>query len=200
MPPDQIAADYGIARESIRVVPEPIDLVRWQSALGRVPHVASPEPVILCVAHLYPRKQVSSLVRAMALLKTPARLRVVGAGPELPALRALARDLGLGGRVALLGHVPFERLVAEYRGADIFCLPSLQEGFGIVFLEAMAAGLPVVACQAAAVPEVVPDWECGLLVPPRDVPALAFALDRLAGRRGGTPSPGRSRTAARRAL
>jgi glycosyltransferase involved in cell wall biosynthesis len=177
---DQIAAEYGIAREAIRVVPEPIDLVRWQSALGRAPHVPSPEPVILCVAHLYPRKQVASLLRAMALLKTPARLRVVGTGPELPALRELSRSLGLDARVDLLGHVTFEQLVAEYRAAAVFCLPSLQEGFGIVFLEAMAAGLPIVACQAAAVPEVVPDWECGLLVPPRDVPALAFALDRLA--------------------
>jgi glycosyltransferase involved in cell wall biosynthesis len=176
---DRIAANYGIARETIRVVPEPIDLVRWQSALGRAPRGAPPEPVILCVAHLYPRKQVASLLRAMALLKSPARLRVVGTGPELPALRELSRGLGLDARVDLLGHVTFEQLAAEYRGADIFCLPSLQEGFGIVFLEAMAAGLPVVACQAAAVPEVVPDWECGLLVPPRDVPALAFALDRL---------------------
>jgi glycosyltransferase involved in cell wall biosynthesis len=178
---DRITAEYGIAREAIRVVPEPIELVRWQSALRGAPRVSSPEPVILCVAHLYPRKQVASLLRAMALLKTPARLRVVGTGPELPALRALSSRLGLGSRVELLGHVPFEQLVAEYRGADIFCLPSLQEGFGIVFLEAMAAGLPVVACRVAAVPEVVPDGECGLLVPPRDVPALAVALDRLLG-------------------
>src|SRR5262249_30541396 len=77
--------------------------------------------------------------------------------------------------------VSFETLAEEYRSADIFCLPSVQEGFGIVFLEAMAAGLPIVACEAAAMPEVVVDGECGVLVPPLDVPVLAFALDRLAG-------------------
>jgi len=178
---DRIAVEYGVVRGAIRIVPEPIDLVRWQGALGRVPTPASDTPGILCVAHLYPRKQVESLLRAMPLLKTAARLRVVGTGRERTALSALARELGLEGRVELLGHVPFDRLVAEYRGADVFCLPSLQEGFGIVFLEAMAAGLPVVACQAAAVPEVVADGECGILVPPQDVPALAFALDRLCG-------------------
>ncbi len=180
----RIAGEYGVAREPIRVVPEPIDLPRWQAALAAAPAALRGDPVILCVAHLYPRKQVSSLVRALLLLRSNARLRVAGTGPELPALRQLAVELGLADRVDLLGHLPFERLAQEYRNADVFCLPSVQEGFGIVFLEAMSAGLPVVACQTAAVPEVVPDWECGLLVPPRDVPALAFALDRLVGEEG----------------
>ena len=178
---DRIAAEYGAAREKIRVVPEPIDLPRWENALAGSVRAASDEPVILCVAHLYPRKQAGSLVRAMRFVKTPAKLRVVGTGPELSALRDLVGELGLRDRVALPGHVPFEKLAAEYRSADVFCLPSLQEGFGIVFLEAMAAGLPVVACRAAAVPEVVGDGECGILVPPGDVPALASALDALLG-------------------
>ncbi|MGE5278411.1 MAG: glycosyltransferase family 4 protein [Acidobacteriota bacterium] len=177
----RIAAEYGAAREKIRVVPEPIDLARWEKALEAAARIAPDEPVVLCVAHLYPRKQVQSLLRALTFVKTPAKLRVVGTGPELPALERLAGELGLRDRAAFLGHVPFERLAEEYRGADVFCLPSLQEGFGIVFLEAMAAGLPVVACRAAAVPEVVADGECGILVPPGDVRALASALDRLLG-------------------
>jgi glycosyltransferase involved in cell wall biosynthesis len=175
----RIAEEYGVAPESVRVVAEPIDLSRWEAALAAAPQDAHRDPAVLCVAHLYPRKNVASLVRALLLLRTRPRLRVVGAGPELPALRRLVGKLGLTDRVELCGHVPFERLVLAYRNADVFCLPSLQEGFGIVFLEAMASGLPVVACRAAAVPEVVPDGECGLLVPPGDEPALAFALDRL---------------------
>jgi glycosyltransferase involved in cell wall biosynthesis len=177
----RIAAEYGAEPAKIRVVPEPIDIARWGKALAAAVRIVSEEPVVLCVAHLYPRKQVGSLLRAMALLKTQAKLRVVGTGPEFAALGDLADELGQRGRAELLGHVPFERLAAEYRSAEVFCLPSLQEGFGIVFLEAMAAGLPVVACRAAAVPEVVPDGECGMLVPPGDVPALASALDRLLG-------------------
>ena len=76
--------------------------------------------------------------------------------------------------MALLGDVTRDQLAEEYVNADCFCLPTVQEGFGIVFLEAMAAGLPVVACRAAAVPEVVREGETGVLVPPRD-PAGAGA-------------------------
>jgi len=178
----RIADEYGADRSRIRIVPEPIELSRWRSALAAAPaRPRGSETVVLTVAHLYPRKGIAKLLRAILLLRTPAKLRIVGIGPERQDLEHLARDIGLGDRVAFLGHLPFDRLVKEYRGADVFCLPSLQEGFGIVFLEAMAAGLPIVACQTAAVPEVVPDLECGLLVPPDDVPALAFALERLAG-------------------
>ncbi|MFM7269819.1 MAG: glycosyltransferase, partial [Cyanobium sp.] len=66
-----------------------------------------------------------------------------------------------------------------YRRASIFCLPTIQEGFGIVFLEAMASGLAVVSTTATAIPEVVPHGRAGLLVPPHDPQALAAALLRL---------------------
>ena len=80
----------------------------------------------------------------------------------------------------ITGEIPDTDAVRdEYRAADVFCLPSLQEGFGIAFLEAMASGLPIVACRSTAVPEVVPDGEAGLLVPPDDPKALARALIRL---------------------
>jgi glycosyltransferase involved in cell wall biosynthesis len=77
----------------------------------------------------------------------------------------------------LLGDVSRRVLAAEYVNAQCFCLPSVQEGFGIVFAEAMAAGLPVVACRAAAVPEVVVDGVTGLLVPPRCPEELARAME-----------------------
>ena len=75
--------------------------------------------------------------------------------------------------------MPFARLLAEYRNAAVFALPSAQEGFGIVFLEAMASSLPVVAARAAAVPEVVADGSTGILVPVNDHAALAEALMKL---------------------
>ncbi len=170
---------YGIRPERLAVVPEPINLDRWRRALDASPRTLSTGRRILCVAHLYPRKDVATLLDAMTLLPADTRLRVIGTGPQRRALLARAEALGLGDRAAFPGHVSFEGLAKEYREADIFCLPSRQEGFGIVFLEAMAAGLPIVAARAAAVPEVVADGECGLLFPPGDASALAHALLRL---------------------
>jgi glycosyltransferase involved in cell wall biosynthesis len=177
---ERLAAIYGLPPSRVRVVPEPIDLASWRSALEKAPRIPAERPSILCVAHLYPRKDVATLLEAIARLPD-ALLRVVGTGPERLRLQEHARRLELGRRVELLGHVPFAQLVAEYRRAEIFCLPSRQEGFGIVFLEAMAVGLPIVAVRAAAVPEVVSDGECGVLVPPGDVGALAKALEGLLG-------------------
>ena len=107
------------------------------------------------------------------------RVRIVGAGPEAVRLRRLAHDLGVVETVTFLGEISRQRLAVEYVGADCFCLPTVQEGFGSVFTEAMAAGLPVVACRAAAVPEVVEDGRTGLLVSPRSPEELAMAMEKL---------------------
>jgi glycosyltransferase involved in cell wall biosynthesis len=174
-----ISESYRVPAQRISVVPEPIDLNRWKRALNAEPDRTREGRTVLCVAHLYPRKDVATLLASMSRLPKETVLRVVGTGPELERLRRQADDLGLGGRAEFLGHVSFDRLAAEYGLADVFCLPSRQEGFGIVFLEAMAAGLPIVAVRAAAVPEVVLDGVCGILVPPGSPEALAGALDRL---------------------
>ena len=175
----RIAESYGVPAERIAVVPEPIDLDRWRQVLNAVPELPREGKTILCVAHLYRRKDVATLLAAMSRLSHEVVLRVVGTGPELASLRRQAQELRLGRRVEFLGHVVFDRLAEEYRRADVFCLPSRQESFGIVFLEAMAAGLPIVAARAGAVPEVVPDGVCGILVPAASPDELAQALDRL---------------------
>jgi glycosyltransferase involved in cell wall biosynthesis len=175
----QIVRDYRVAADRVHVVPEPIELARWREAMARAEALPHGPPSILCVAHLYPRKDVATLLAAMKKLPAETVLRVAGDGPELPSLRALSKRLALEGRVEFLGHVPFTRLAGEYRRADVFCLPSRQEGFGIVFLEAMAASLPIVAARAAAVPEVVGNEDAGLLVPPSDSGSLARALGLL---------------------
>jgi glycosyltransferase involved in cell wall biosynthesis len=100
----------------------------------------------------------------------------VGNGPCATALHQLSRDLNLAGTIEWLGDVSRTQLVAEYQGADIFCLPSVQEGFGIVLLEAMAAGKPIVASRAAAIPEVATH---GTLVEPDSAEALAAGIESL---------------------
>jgi glycosyltransferase involved in cell wall biosynthesis len=138
-----------------------------------------PDPrkfTVLTVCRFYPRKRVDVLLRAVALLRgrIPSLVvRIVGNGPEGSRLQTIHRDMGLGSEVAWLGDVSMRSLASEYNRADVFCLPSVQEGFGIVFLEAMAAGKPIVATRAAAVPEVVRN---GLLAAPDDPEALAEAL------------------------
>ena len=175
---EQISRFYGVDRTRIRVVPELIDLAGWERALRAAP-VEPGQPRVLCVAHLYRRKRVDVLLRAFARIRGDAMLRIAGVGPERSRLESLARQLAITGRVDFLGHLPFARLLAEYRNADVFALPSAQEGFGIVFLEAMASSLPIVAARAAAVPEVVADGSTGILVPPGDDAALAAALTKL---------------------
>ena len=175
-----VAAEvYGVPAARIGVVPEAIDLAAWRARLAAAPRRPRAGPTVLAVGRTYARKRFPDLLHAAARLK-PAipglRVRVVGKGPEWDALVRLHTELGLGDTVALRGDVTWDELAEEYVNADCFCLPSVQEGFGIVFLEAMAAGLPVVACRAAAVPEVVREGETGVLVPPRAPPALADAL------------------------
>jgi glycosyltransferase involved in cell wall biosynthesis len=134
---------------------------------------------IVSVGRLRPPKDFLTLLRALALLEPgTARTLVVGDGPQRPALAAAVRDLGLTGAVDLLGE---RDDVAELlAGADVFALCSASEGLPMSVLEAMAAGLPVVASDVGGVPELVRDGETGLLVPPARPAALASALERLA--------------------
>jgi len=172
---------YGV-RNAV-VVPELIDLDWWRSLLRKQPAPAMPKQrfIVLCVCRFYSRKRVHVLLRAAALLKARVpdlEVRIVGGGPEAAPLRNLSKKLRLDGTVRWLGDLTTVQLAVEYNRADIFCLPSVQEGFGIVFLEAMAAGKPIVAARAAAVPEVV---RHGLLVEPESNDALADAIETLYG-------------------
>jgi glycosyltransferase involved in cell wall biosynthesis len=179
---EQIARFYGASQDKIVVVPELIDLAAWTRSLETAAVVAGPSR-ILSVAHLYPRKGIATLLRAFAhVLRNTGQdavLRIVGAGPERQRLDHLARDLGIADRVSFLGHLPLQELTAEYRNAALFALPTAQEGFGIVFLEAMASSLVVVAGRAGAVPEVVEEGVTALLVRPDDDRALAERLAEL---------------------
>jgi phosphatidyl-myo-inositol dimannoside synthase len=170
---------YGVPASRLAIVPEPIDLPRWEEDFARAPRRSGRGPTVLSVARMYPRKRLGDLLHAAAAVRARlpgAQVRIVGNGPEREMLDRMHGELGLGDAAMLLGDVSRAALAEEYVNADCFCLPSVQEGFGIVFLEAMAAGLPVVACHAAAIPEVVLDGRTGLLVPPRDPAALAAAL------------------------
>ncbi|HEY1182682.1 MAG TPA: glycosyltransferase family 4 protein [Bryobacteraceae bacterium] len=175
----QVRALYGATREPA-VVPELIDLAEWRAALAAVSVPSSASRfVVLFVGRLYRRKRVDVLLRAAAALRDripELEVRIVGNGPCAAPLRQLAAELKLSGTVTLLGDVSRTQLVAEYRAASVFCLPSVQEGFGIVLLEAMAAAKPIVASRAAAIPEVAPH---ATLVSPESTEALAGGIESL---------------------
>jgi glycosyltransferase involved in cell wall biosynthesis len=178
---DVAGREYGVPESKLAVVPEPIDLPGWEARFARASRRPSEGAVVLCVARLYPRKRIQDLLLAIQRLRPKLpdlQLRIVGNGPEWGRLVRFSSELGLDGAVRFLGEVSRSQLAEEYVSADCFCLPSVQEGFGIVFLEAMAAGKPVVACRAAAVPEVVPDGRVGMLVPPGNPEELARAIER----------------------
>ena len=173
---------YGIPDAKLAIVPEPIDLADWRRRFAEAAGARATRPTVLSVARMYPRKRLDDLLRAAVILREripDAQVRIVGEGPESARLRALHRELRLGDGAVLLGEVTRPRLAVEYASAHCFCLPTVQEGFGLVFAEAMAAGLPVVACRAAAVPEIVEDRRTGFLVSPRNPGELAAALETL---------------------
>ena len=169
---------YGL-RQTPTVVPELIDLAEWRRLLGEQRPVENSRFTVLFVGRFYRRKRVEVLIRAAVALRERIpnlEVRLVGAGPCEPYLRQLSSDLKLDDAVTFLGDVSRSQLSAEYHRARVFCLPSVQEGFGIVLLEAMAAGKPIVAARAAAIPEVVPH---GVLVDPESPEALAAGIEDL---------------------
>ena len=153
-------------------------------------------PVVGTVARLAPEKGIDRLLQAFSWVRavTGAALVIVGDGPERPRLEALAAELGLADAVEFAGYTSdVETALARM---DVFALASRSEGIPLALLEAMAAGLPVVATRVGGVPEVVADGDTGILVPSGDVHALAGAITELLNdpeRRRATGQRGRER-------
>lgn len=174
----QAKALYGLEQDPA-IVPELIDLEAWKQLLAREQKPKVERFTVLSVGRFYRRKRLDVLLRASALLRERIRgveVRIVGNGPCATSLHRLASELRLGDSVTWLGDISRSELAAEYGAASIFCLPSVQEGFGIVLLEAMAAGKPIVAARAAAIPEVAPHGE---FATPDDPASLADAIEKL---------------------
>ena len=179
---------YGIAADAITVIPEGVDAQFRQpptpDAIAALrAQFALPRPFVLYVGTLEPRKNVANLATAFAALiadpaMPPVDLVLAGGLGWLyePTLRHI-EALGLGDRVRRIGYVADADLPALYAAASVFVFPSWYEGFGLPPLEALACGTPVIASNAASLPEVIGD--AGLLVAPGDTAALTAALRRL---------------------
>ena len=171
------AASVGVIYNGIDPGPPPAPDVRARRR--RELRVDDDDFVIGTIARLDPVKDLGTLIRAAGALARirPTRLLVVGDGPERAALERLTVECGLDHRVAFVG---FRDDAREWLAAcDAYTNSSISEGVSLTILEAMAAGVPVVATAVGGTPEVVDD-SCGRLVPPRDPAALTAALDELA--------------------
>jgi len=194
-----VAAGSYPAREAARVagvplrgvvIPPGVDVGRFRSldaderVRARLRFGLDPErPVVLALSRLVPRKGFDVLLDAGAGLHPSVQLVIAGNGRDRQRLEARARRLGIGGRARFLGRVPDESLPDLYGSADVFAMPCRDrwagleaEGFGIVFLEAAACGVPAVAGRSGGAHEAVADGETGIVVAPRDVAALRNAL------------------------
>ena len=146
----------------------------------------SDRPVIVCVSRLVPRKGQDMLIRALPLVRRAvpdAALLLVSGGPYRKKLRALAASEGVTDHVVFTGSVPLDELPAHYAAGDVYAMPCRTrrrgldvEGLGIVYLEASACGLPVVAGDSGGAPDAVLEGETGYVVGGRDVAALTERL------------------------
>jgi glycosyltransferase involved in cell wall biosynthesis len=168
---EDVTRRWGIDPARIRVVPEAPAL-----PAGRLPE--PPGPYVLAVGDLRRKKNLEALVRAFVAVRTRAGVehRLLLAGLDAGSGQQL-RAVAAGAPVALLGYVGDEQLDALIRGADLLVHPSLYEGFGLVVLEAMARGTPVLAARATALPETGGD--AAAYFEPAEPAALADALERL---------------------
>lgn len=163
-----------------RIIPPGVDIERFSPDVAPLSELRAGGPVVLFVGRLDRRKGLTVLLQAMPIVRVrvPAvRLVVVGMGPLERECRALVRQLGLEQTVLMTGFVPKEMLPHYYASADIYCSPAIGgEAFGLVLLEAMASGVPVVASDITGYNEVVSHGATGLLCPAGNPPALADAL------------------------
>jgi len=161
------------------LIPNGIELERFDAGPRQTPS----SPTVLFVSRLEPRKGLLVLLRAMPEIRRrvpDVRLEIVGSGPLEGRARQLAAQLGVSEAVVFRGPANECELPELYRSAAVFCAPATgNESFGLVLVEAMAAGTPVVAAANPGYRTVVRDGEGGLLVPPADPHALAEAVCRL---------------------
>jgi phosphatidylinositol alpha-1,6-mannosyltransferase len=193
--PARVAARAAGEAVPTLVVPPGVDADRFRplgaeerSAARRRFGLASDRPLVLGLSRLVPRKGFDVLIDAVAGLQADVHLAIGGAGRDARRLERRAASQGITGRCTFLGRVPGADLPALYGCADVFAMLCRErwagleaEGFGIVFVEAAACGLPSVAGRSGGSHEAVVDGETGFVVDPHDVAAVRAALQRLLG-------------------
>ena len=181
---------YEARPHRVSVIPPGVDLTRFRPgdrAEARRELGLGGGRIILFVGRLEPLKGVDILLQALPRIEHRGPLRLLIAGgertgdPERARLERLAADLGIGDQVTFLGPVDHDRLPTLYRAADVCVVPSYYESFGLVAVEALACGTPVIASRVGGLISTVIDGETGFLIPWRCPEPFAERLELLLG-------------------
>ncbi len=185
---DQIARIYGISRQRMTIVPCGVDLRHFQPQdhqQARASLGLDGKPTLLFVGRPDPLKGGDLLIQAACLLRQPATVLMVGGNLEgdleLDRLRQAARAQGVEDDIRFVGAVPQEDLPRFYNAADLMIVPSYYESFGLVAVEALACGTPVIATKVGGLQYIVQDGENGFLVPWRCAGLFAEKIDAALG-------------------
>jgi len=175
---DYLAQSGLIEKGKVKILPMPVDAEKFK------PQKLSEKAkkTILCVARFTRQKGLDYLIQAARILldrKFDCEVKMVGGGPEKSYLQQRVEELGLSERVFLLDGVPQEDLCSLYAEADVVVLPSVEEGFGLVLVEAQLCRRPVIGTDSGGIPDIIQDKITGLLVKPKDALALAEAIEKV---------------------
>jgi len=169
----------------VSVIPNGVEMERFaverDMSLRASLDIADTDKVIITTSRLVKKNAVGDLVEAMAHLDEHVKLVVVGDGSERRALESKVESLKLKGRVVFVGSVSQEEIPKYLSIADVFCRPSLSEGQGISFLEAMAAGVPVVATPVGGIPDFLKDGVTGVFCSIKDPKSIAGSVNQILG-------------------
>lgn len=165
-------SDMDISPEKIHVVPNGVDVDKFRFDVEERERIRSEldlgeDPMIITVSRLVPKNGVDLLLRAFKIVRSEinnVKLIVLGDGPENQYLKDLSRHLRIKDSVLFLGHKPHEALPSYYSASDLFVRTPYDEGFGIVFIEAMACGLPTIGTDVGGVSDIIINGQNGVLI------------------------------------
>jgi glycogen(starch) synthase len=184
---NEICGHFNLPWDKVDVIPNAIDATQYQTSVDRGSvrqryGVGYGEKLILCVGRLVPQKGIEYFIRAIPSIAKrypEAKFIIVGEGWSRDILEAEARASGQGRKVQFTGFASDQEVINLMTSADVLVVPSVYEPFGIVALEGMATGVPVVASQVGGLSEVIEHDRTGLFVFPRSPESIAWGIDRV---------------------
>ncbi|EMA13961.1 glycosyltransferase family 4 protein [Haloarcula marismortui] len=175
----ELTTTYGLDEDKVAMIPHGVDTEWFYPRDKQHPAVNAEKTTLLYVGRLGARKGLDLALQALANVDNDdVELLIAGTGRHEDSLRELARELDIADRVRFLGYVPEKELPALYSSSDVFILPSKYEGFGLVLLESMACGTPVIGADAGGIPTAIDTGETGL-TPDRSVSQFAAAIEQM---------------------